>query len=352
MLQDRRRVTKTVFLFADICDSIVGLQSSKKQEWESKDSVLYLQKTIQKLGYKTILIEPKKNSFEMGKFFGKLSQSSKIERGKNIFFNLVEGFYSRNREAYIPSLAEFFGFPHTGSDAYAQILTLDKNLSKIIAKSIGVPVKPHFVIRDVKEINKIDFLKPMFWKPIGEGSGISISEKNILRSANDSKELRRNILRYEKIMMEEFLPGDEYTLGVIGNSGNYKITRVARVSYPGLVYGHKIKSKSIMPEKLEFGIEKKLEEKIGEYALEFSETIGISGYGRFDFRCDKKGDPFFLEANLTCGLSYKYSTFPVLYRETFGKNYSDMVKEILDYALRDFKRDRFLYGKFGGYPDL
>ncbi|MBE7411721.1 MAG: D-alanine--D-alanine ligase [Leptospiraceae bacterium] len=340
---------KIVLLNADISDSFSNLKNTFKQEWESKDSIEKLKHTIQKLGYSAILIEPKKDYDKLLTICKKIIKEvhlGKIHREEVIFFNLVEGFFSRNREGYIPSIAEFFGFPHTGSDSYAQSITLNKNLCKLFAKKLKIPVKNHFLIRNNEELKKIKLKsKKYFWKPNLEGSGIAIDIKNILSSQNDLTHLEKEINKYSELLIEEYLPGDELTIGVMGNRGKYKATQLAKVTYPGRVYGYAVKSKSKMPERLEFGFDKDQEKKLQGYSIRLSEEIGVSGYARYDFKCDEKGNPYFLEGNLTCGLSIQYSTFPICYTHSFQKKYSDMVEEILNLAVEEFKEKRFLYGK-------
>jgi len=342
-------MTKTVVIVADIHDSYQGLKSFYKQEWESKDSIRYLQSTIENLGFQTIVLEPKSGMEKILNYLKKITNEirfGKRRRMDTILFNLVEGFSSRNREGYIPSIAEFLGIPHTGSDAYAQSVSLDKNLCKSIAEKLGIPVKPHIVIRKRDDLSHIKLDRTKLWKPNLEGSGISISEKNILNHRNDLKKIESCLDKHSEILIEEYLPGEEYTLGVIGIRGKYKPTKAANLIFPGSVYGYKVKKKSDMPEKLEFNVDLGTEKKLQEYSIRISEEIGVSGYARFDYRCDKSGKPNFLEANLTCGLSYKYSTFPLCYTHSFQKKYSDMVQEILDFALEEFKNPRFSYGKF------
>jgi len=100
---------KKVILLADIHDSLPDLNSAFKQEWESRESIQFLMDTILKLEYEVILLEPKKSKLKILDILKDIVGSDSIS--DFILFNLVEGFSSRNREGYIPSLAEFFGIP-------------------------------------------------------------------------------------------------------------------------------------------------------------------------------------------------------------------------------------------------
>jgi D-alanine-D-alanine ligase len=127
-----------IILIADIYPDNIKSSKHFYQEWESRDSINYLANVISSFAYIPEIIEPIKNRDKL------LSELFSIiknrEESKTILWNLVEGFYSPNREAYIPSLAEFFGIPFVGSDASAQILSLNKKLTLDIAKSLGIPI--------------------------------------------------------------------------------------------------------------------------------------------------------------------------------------------------------------------
>ena len=125
---------KKVILLADIHDSFPNLNSEDKQEWESKKSIYYLIETIFNLGYDVVLLEPKKGKLAVLETLKSILENPNIDC---ILFNLIEGFRSRNREGYIPAIGEFLGIAYTGSDAYAQNISLDKHLTKLIINDLG-----------------------------------------------------------------------------------------------------------------------------------------------------------------------------------------------------------------------
>lgn len=323
-----------VILIADIYESFDQLNPEKKQEWESKKSIDYLIQIISNLGYEVQLVEPLKDNF--------LNQLQLID--KSIFFNLCEGFESRNRESYIPNLAEFLGYAYTGSDSYAINLSMDKIIIKEIAKRIFIPTKKSLKINSLEEI---DFRYPAFLKPNLEGSSLGIDSKSIIQNEIElSQKLKTLLPKFGELILEEYLSGDDLTIGVIGNYPDYKTTKVARIKYPNKIYDFETKSKTEMPEKLFFDIDSNLEKKISIDSIKLAQELKIDGFARLDFKLDERNNPFFLEINLTPGLSKFYSSLPICYEESFG-SYSDMIDEILALALTNFeKSNKFNYGKF------
>jgi len=330
-----------VFLLVDIYESS-KLDFTYIQEWESLESIQVIKHTLEDLGHKVYIFEPIR---EKNKLLRELSKIKPGEKKYTILWNLVEGFFSRNREAYVPSLAEFLGFPFTGSDAYAQILTLDKYLTKQVANELKIPTcRSHLWISPNESLQLLDF--PFFIKPNGEGSSLGVSQKNIIYSIKDW-ELFINSLdeKFFPLLLEEYLPNKEYTVGILGSRNNLYPTRVLEVRYPSLVYGSEIKSKSKMPESFHLTADTQKENFIQEASIQLAKRIGVSGYARIDWKEDKQENPKFLEINLTPGLSSVYSALPICAKFS-GISYSQLLENIIKFALEDYELMSRKYGKY------
>jgi D-alanine-D-alanine ligase len=341
---DAEIVYMKVLLIADIIDSEIPYPEFYKQEWESRDSIHYLQDTIQSLGYEVEILEPVKGKDYV---LEKIIQDKKKYSSKSLMiFNLVEGFFSPNREAYIPSLAEFLGIPFCGSDAKAQILSLDKSLTIEIASRLGILV-PESQIVYSKE-NVVHSIFPSFGKPQNEGSSLGVSQSSLFRSPLDLEKWLLNLPEiYLPVRIETYLSGKEYTLGVMGSSFHLECTSVARVELEEIVYSQEVKGKDAMPEKIVLEPDSPKMKQIQAESIRIAKSLGVSGYSRLDWKEDEYGNPHFLEINLTPGLSYRYSALPVIYRE-MGKNYSELIKLILESAWEEYRKSHFrIYGKLG-----
>ncbi|MBP7284587.1 MAG: D-alanine--D-alanine ligase [Leptospiraceae bacterium] len=332
-----------VIVFADIYESAPFLNKRDIQEWESQKSIDFLQKTIFSLGYDCIIVEPHNSKLVVIDCIKSILDNSNVD--SPILFNLVEGYGSRNRESYIPALGEFFGIAYTGSDAYSQGISLDKNLLKQIVKGLGVPTKHSFLIENISQI-PTNMYYPLFMKPNGEGSSLGINESSIIRSYRDLETHLPNLLQeFDSVLFEEYLAGDDLTLGIFGNYPCYEATKVARLTYPSDIYSEEIKSKDSMPEKLFFLMDSKLEKKIQGDSILICKKLKVSGYARLDWKLDKRGNPFFLEINLTPGLSRYYSSLPICFESNMG-NYLDLIKKILQFGYENYNTNKFFnYGK-------
>ncbi|TGK36603.1 D-alanine--D-alanine ligase [Leptospira andrefontaineae] len=353
----------SVLIVADIQNP--DLDPKDTQEWEDRNSVEEIKRCLEELGEKVEIVE------FPSKLLQKLSDYSNLEpQNRPVLFHLVEGFRSRNREALLPGLAEYSGFPHTGSDAYAQILSLDKHLSKLFCVSAGVPTSPWGLVEkdSVEDTTSVDQNKgqnldsaflgsrlplesefPVFFKPRFEGSSLGVGEENlILDSAALDQFIQSKFQEYSSWIYESYLPGEEWTLAVIGSPKyGYKASQVARIGLENStekIYGEITKTKLSMPEKLYFDLDKERSEYIQKNSLELCKLLKTSGAVRLDWKADSEGKPMFLEWNLTPGLSSYYSSFPICYSESFG-TYSDLMKELLEIAREEFLTERFHYSK-------
>jgi D-alanine-D-alanine ligase len=332
----------TVFLICDIYPELEIQKNSLYQEWESKRSVEYLRDTLYDLGFKVEIYEPFHNK---SKLLGRLtSEIKKKQRPNTILWNLVEGFYSRNREGYIPNLAEFLGFPYTGSDSYLQCITLDKDLTKSIARSLGVSTPKSYLCFSKDKIPQIpesDF--PLFAKPNSEGSSLGIKNSSIVLNSSELKvTIDQTPDVFFPILLEEYLPGDEYTIGIIGSKENVRTLRLCQVWIEG-VYDQDSKSKNYMPEKI-IPIDPVNLRQIPDETSKLANKLGFFGFGRADWKLDKEGTPRFLEINLTPGLSPFYSSFPISYGEGL-ESYKEMVNEILNISFVEYEKVSRFYGR-------
>ncbi|TGM99378.1 D-alanine--D-alanine ligase family protein [Leptospira yasudae] len=372
--QSRNFQAPTVLLYADLHEFEGEIPSRYKQEWESEASVDSISKLLSDMGERVELVTTPEELLETLQVYARLGRKE-----RPVLFHLMEGFRSRNRESLIPAVAELFGFPHTGSDGYAQNVSLDKNLTRIFADSIGLPVAPGFLVRSRNPIgedsksasvaNRNSFLKndrllseasfelpknfsfPAFVKPAGEGSSLGIGEQNIV---HDLRELRAFLSEspeeFFPYLVESYLTGTEYTISLMGSGTlGYRVTKAGRLILQDSlkvenVYGEKTKSKDVMPETLAFDCPSRLETFLQEQSLHLCKSLGTSGAARLDWKLDSLGNPFFLEINLTPGLSPFYSTFPICYRQSLGDE-KTLFQEILNIARNEFETDRFLYSQ-------
>ena len=227
----------------------------------------------------------------------------------DLVFNALHGGDGENGN--IQAYLDLHQIKYTGSGAKASKIAMDKNLSKLIARSINVPTPNWFLIKKEKYsgIKLEDFGAPKFKfpyvvKPSNEGSTNGLS---IIHSKNEFSDAIGLASNYSnEIIIEEYIPGREITIGILGR----KTLPIIEIKPSHDLYDFECKytegmSDYIVPAVLS----ESLSEKISKDAIKIYNTIGCSHYARADFRINNENEYFFLEINTLPGLT-KTSLFP------------------------------------------
>jgi len=220
------------------------------------------------------------------------------------------------KEQDIPQCLEKYGLPYTGAGPRCLRLCYDKSAVKKIASNQGIPVTRGFSLRENEDtIPELEF--PVFIKPnYGDGS-FAINNASVVNSHEElSKQIEwvREKLRQSKhravVLVEEYLPGEELSVAMIGNPPELEV-RIIQENLDLLTEGPKIigqdakwdpdsegwkKLVSIKPK-----IAEDLQHLIKDYSVSLFGTLECRDYARFDWRIDREGKPKLMEANPNCG---------------------------------------------------
>ena len=271
----------------------------------------------------------------------------------DICFNIAEGLGGDAREAQVPALLEMLGIPYTGSRVLANGISLDKTLTKRIWRDRRLPVAPfqEFIIGDEPLRPELKF--PLFVKPAREGTGMGVDTNAIV---NNEKELRERSLYIintylQPALVETFLPGREFTVGVLGrrDAKHYSChpewyEKDGFHRFPILeldtshsatpwVYGLEEKSRDVGPDDspgyfCPANIEHELEKKLKYFAVRAHLLLNALDISRTDIRLDEEGNPRLMEINTLPGLTPNYSDL-CLQAKAEGIRYEDLILEIL-----------------------
>jgi D-alanine-D-alanine ligase len=259
-------------------------------------------------------------------------------------FNIAEGHgIGRSREARVPAVLEMLGIPYTCSDPLALSVTLDKDCAKRLVLSTHVKVPRWSVWGPDEPLDDLQTRRDLPWtaivKPAWEGSSKGIRGKCVVDTPQELIEAIENHRRAyrQPILVEEYIEGEELTVGIVGNSPP-KIIGVMRVlptqKEERFIYSLEVKRDYLVrvqyecPAKLPSGHLKVVEEA----ALTVYRTLGCRDVARIDFRL-KDGVPYFLEVNPLPGLNPESSDLVILSRLA-GWSYPQLIESILQAAVK------------------
>ena len=305
-----------------------GYKDEDVAEFDSEETIAALDNAIQSLGYQTERIGNAR------------SLCQKLASGKrwDLVFNIAEGLSGRCRESQVPALLEIYQVGYTFSDPLACAVTLDKSFAKRLVRAFKLPTAGFVVINNMSDIKHITLKYPLFAKPVAEGTGKGIDRNSLIESRTQLKQVCEFLLERfaQPVLVEEFLPGREFTAAVLGNGDDAYLLGIMEIKVPhdkkANIYSYVAKERC---EKLVTYLPYRkgpLYKKIGQLVLESYKVLQCNDAARVDVRCDRKGLPCFLEINPLPGLHPAHSDLPMIATQE-GMSYNELIDRIIKIAL-------------------
>jgi D-alanine-D-alanine ligase len=249
------------------------------------------------------------------------------------------------KELHIPSFLEMLGIPYSGAGPACLGLCYNKFVVRAIAASMDIPVPMETYFNPDDSSATLPSVFPAIVKPNFGDSSVGITQDAVVYSSNELVKYLtkiRETLPGRSVLIEEFLPGPEYSIGIIGNPGlSYNILPPLEVDYsslePGLPHILGYESKWIPDSPYwtqisynEANINDDIRAKLFDYSNLLFERCGCRDYARFDFRTDSDGEIKLLEVNPNPGWCWDGK---LNYMAGFGGlRYADLLKTIIETA--------------------
>ena len=242
--------------------------------------------------------------------------------------------------------------PYSGSDPLTLGICLDKSRAKEILTYHNIPNAKFLVASRMEDIEKTTFDFPLIVKPISEGSSKGIFSSSLVKNQKElEEEVRRIIFSYSQpALIEEFLPGREFTVSLIGNGDETEILPIIEIRYEDfpedIIPLYSYEAKWILDTKensfdvfeCPAKLDAVLEMKIRETVLNTYNVLRCKDWSRMDLRLDKNGTPNIIEINPLPGIMpdpNENSSFPKAARAA-GINYNQMIQKVLYSAAKRY----------------
>ena len=312
--------------------------SDEFAEWDSRETIDAVAAALSELG-EVILLEATEE------FPQRLRETR-----PDIVFNIAEGTQGVNREGHVPAICEFYGIPYTASDPLTLALCLDKARTKELLTWHGVPTARFAVVSEVSDLAgpASSLQLPAFVKPIREGSSKGITEASFCRTRAELAARTGYLLETyrQPVIVEEYLPGLEFTCAVLGNGRDAKVLPIVGIDFASLpdgalpIYGFEAKWIWDRPEQplkmfdCPAIIDDGLRRAIESVTLDAYRVLGCRDWSRIDVRLDAAGAPNVIEVNPLPGIlpnPADNSCFPKAARAA-GMSYDDLIQSCLKLA--------------------
>lgn len=220
---------------------------------------------------------------------------------------------------------ECLGLPYTGSGVLGSAICMDKVRTKRLAAAVGIATADFLVLRGPADFDAAisELGLPMFVKPATQGSSVGMSK--VEKAADLPAAYAAAAATDDIVLAEAYLPGPEYTVGVLHGRALPSIRIVPSQGF----YDYQAKyfrddTKYHCPS----GLAAEAEKHLTALALGAFAAAGASGWGRVDFMMDATGRPLLLEINTVPGMT-DHSLVPMAARVA-GMDFETLVWRVLE----------------------
>jgi D-alanine-D-alanine ligase len=316
-----------------------GFSATEVMEFDDEETIVGLENALGSLGHK---VERIGNGTTL---------ALRLAKGDrwDLVFNVAEGIKGRSREAQVPAVCELFAQPYTFSDPLTCALTLDKALTKRVVRDRGLPTAPFEVVNTTMEAQAVSLSFPLFLKPVAEGSSKGVTAGSIVKTREELVTACKILLEqfHQPVLVETFLPGREFTVGIVGNGSAARVVGVKEIVFTDKAEAaaltafekEKEKEKPSDRERILLRLvtdEEPLAAQAWQLALAAYHTLSCRDAARVDLRCDAAGVPCFLEINALPGLNPVFSQLPIA-AQLAGLSYVKLIDEIVESAWQRYK---------------
>lgn len=265
-----------------------------------------------------------------------------------IVFNIAEGLHGVSRESQVPAMLEFLQLPYTGSDPLTLALCLDKARAKEILSYHRLPTPRFTLISTFSEVSSLDFPLPAIVKPVHEGSSKGIFDSSLAHNREELVKAIHTVLEvyHEPALVEEFLPGREFTVALLGNADCLNVLPIVEINFETLpegvnrIYSYEAKwiwdqaANPLQIFECPANLSDGLREEIGRLCRKAFTVMNCRDWTRIDVRLDSRGVPHIIELNPLPGIlpnPEDNSCFPKAARAA-GLSYQRLLQSVLNCA--------------------
>ena len=293
-----------------------------------------IERAIQGKGYNTVLLE------------GDDTLIDNVRKEKvDLVFNISVGIRGESKQSFVPILLDFLQIPYTGSIGLANMIAIDKSITKQIIMNMGIPTPHYQVIKNTTRKLSTILKFPLIVKPLREGSSRGIYKDSVVDTERKLwSAVRRIFNRFNQpALVEEFIKGRELTIGIVSNKGPVflAILETKTVSSE-LSDGKKLFTFDLKTDEgyrtdktVVANLSKEQTINIQNLSLKAYRALRCRDYARIDFIIDDNNVPWLIEVNSMPGMFMNYSGF-VENAKQAGILYPDLIKKILDSAIERY----------------
>ena len=200
------------------------------------------------------------------------------------------------REAQVPAILDIYEIPYTFGDPLVMALCLHKGLAKTVVAAAGIPTPKSWLVHSDADLQNQRWKFPLFAKPVAEGTGKGISPASVIHNLEQLQSMCRDLLdQYQQsVLIEEFLPGREFTVSLLGTNSRTKVLGTLEIvlrsdAEPGVYsYVNKERCEELVEYRLVRPGQDEEVRAAEEIALAAWHALNCRDAGRIDLRSDAR----------------------------------------------------------------
>lgn len=306
-----------------------GYGEEETAEFDRDDTIDSIEAALRELGHETDRVG------NVQQLVKRLAAGDRWE----FVFNICEGLRGPGREAVVPALLDAYDIPYTFADPLVLTVSLHKGLTKTVLREHGVPTPRSMLVEEIAALADVRLRYPLFIKPVSEGTGKGITAASKIANADELTSGCRELLAKfrQPVLVEEFLPGREFTTALIGTGDDARVLGTMEIilldAAEPEVYSY------VNKERCEELVEYRLGQPDTDPEVAATEALALAAWralggrdaGRVDIRSDASGQPQFIEVNPLAGLHPQHSDLPII-ATMVGLPYVELIRIIVDSA--------------------
>lgn len=218
-------------------------------------------------------------------------------------YNLSYGLQGKYRQSHVPGILELLGIPYLASDPSGHAIALDKFFTKALVEKIGIPMPNGVLIRTKKDIKQIPNYKTGYI--VKPNEDMNSNGLHFVKTRSEAiKKAAITLRKYRSCLVEEYIKGDDVTVGVIGTGSATKAFNPLRFKYEqdDQKIRIKMRKKSKISCECPAQLPKEVTKKLQNATVKIHNLLQLKDFSRSDFRFTSDNQIYFLEINSSPGL--------------------------------------------------
>lgn len=255
--------------------------------------------------------------------------------------NTYYGIASPDSKSLLPAICSINNVKYWGADPYTQMICNDKYLAKSYIKNFGltpIPGNIFYSPNNLTNFSQISSMqKPLVVKPNFGGGSNGISNNSLTHTNEETISLIKELYKYQDmpILVEEYIPGYEVSLIIIGNKKEILFCEESELLlqnknfFKNEIFG--LENKKILPQHKSYRRSSHIDGKTKKQMIRLFQSFDKAEFMRIDCRVDKLGNIFVLELSPDCYVGSKGAFFETVKQN--GISFEHMIKMMVDNSI-------------------